>query len=390
MVLGQKSLKISFQVCVFILRLYILYISHHLSIGQSAVDRPDLVTRVFHAKQQALLKMIRDGYFGAVAGFVYTIEYQKRGLPHMHLLIFLEEPDKINTVEQVDAIISAQIPDPAVHPQLHEAVSKYMLHGPCSPQRCIENNVCKKRFPKSFSAQTIIKEDGYPDYARPENQRIIQKHQNTFDNSHVVPHPRELLVMFNCHINLEVCGSIKAVKYIHKYIYKGPDRATMQQEGADEIRSYLDARYISSTQACHNIFEFSMHMEWPAVYRLSIHLPGEQNVVFRNDANIRDLVDNPKVTELMAWFEANRTQALIDAGAHDYLYQDFPKKFVWDKKNTVWKVRQRYKVIGRMYVVYPSAGEKFYLRLLLTQIKGKFYTIMIFQSTHISYRCNFF
>ncbi|KIK12309.1 hypothetical protein PISMIDRAFT_46487, partial [Pisolithus microcarpus 441] len=55
--------------------------------GQKTVDQPDLVARVFHAKQQALLKKIRDGYFGAVAGFVYTIEYQKHGLPHMHLLI---------------------------------------------------------------------------------------------------------------------------------------------------------------------------------------------------------------------------------------------------------------------------------------------------------------
>ena len=219
--------------------------------------------------------MVRDGYFGAVARFVYTIEYQKHGLPHMHLLVFLKELDKICTMEQVDAIISAQIPDPAVHPQLHQAVFKYMLYGLCTPQKCIENNVCKKCFPKAFTAQTIIKEDGYPDYAHPENNRTIQKNQNTFDNSHVVPHSRELLVKFNCHINLEVCGSIKAIKYIHKYIYKGPDRAIMQQEEADEICSYLDARYIFSTQACHNIFEFAMHMEWPAIYHLPIHLPGE-------------------------------------------------------------------------------------------------------------------
>ena len=41
-----------------------------------AVDRPDLIAYVFHAKQQALLKRIHDGYFGTVAGFVYTIEYK--------------------------------------------------------------------------------------------------------------------------------------------------------------------------------------------------------------------------------------------------------------------------------------------------------------------------
>ena len=81
-----------------------------------------------------------------------------------------------------------------------------------------------------------------------------------------------------------------------------------------------------------------MHMEWPAIYHLPVHLPGEQNVVFRVDANIQELVENPKVTELMDWFKANSKQALIDAGAHDCLYQDFPTKFVWYKKDAVWKV----------------------------------------------------
>ncbi|KIK46873.1 hypothetical protein CY34DRAFT_33067, partial [Suillus luteus UH-Slu-Lm8-n1] len=40
--------------------------------------------------RQTLLKKVRGGYYGKVAGLVYTIEYQKRGLPHMHLLIFLK------------------------------------------------------------------------------------------------------------------------------------------------------------------------------------------------------------------------------------------------------------------------------------------------------------
>jgi hypothetical protein len=287
-----------------------------------------------------LLKKICDGYYGEVAGFVYTIEYQKCGLPHMHLLIFLEEQDKIRTVEQVDAIISAQLPDSNVHPQLYSAISKCMLHGPCSPQRCIENNVCKKHFPKAFAPQTIIKKDGYADYTHPDNGRTVQKQCNIFDNQHVVPHSRELLVEFDCHINLEVCSSIKAVKYIHKYIYKGPDCATIQAGNDNDISNYLDARYISSPQACHNIFEFSMHMEWPAVYHLPVHLPGQHMVAFRPNAQLNNVVENVKDTSLLGWLKANQDPDLIVAGAHDYLYQEFPKKFVWHKGQAVWEVRQ--------------------------------------------------
>ena len=55
---------------------------------QKAVDRPDIVVCVFEEKKKALLKEISDGLFGKTSAMVHTIEFQKRGLPHMHLLIF--------------------------------------------------------------------------------------------------------------------------------------------------------------------------------------------------------------------------------------------------------------------------------------------------------------
>ena len=231
----------------------------------------------------------------------------------------------------------------------------------------------------------MIKEDGYPDYARPENGRTVQKRQDIFDNRHVVSHSRELLVQFDCHINLEVCGSIKAVKYIHKYIYKGPDRATIQAGAqVNEISSYLDARYIFSTQACHNIFEFPMHKKWPAVYHLPVHLPNQQNIVFRAGAPLQEVVDNIKDTKLMGCFKGNQDPDLIAAGAHNHLYQEFPKHFVWNDRRAVWTVRQRYKAIGRMYSNSPSAGEAFYLHLLLTVVKG------VYHSSFQAHACMYF
>jgi hypothetical protein len=48
-----------------------------------------------------------------------------------------------------------------------------------------------------------------------------------------VPYNPYLLRLFNCHINVEACGSIKAVKYLFKYIYKGHDRASVAAREAD-------------------------------------------------------------------------------------------------------------------------------------------------------------
>jgi len=64
-------------------------IIHSLFSGQKAIDYPDIVLQVFKQKKKALLKLIYDGFIGTTIAYIHTIEFQKRGLPHIHLLIFL-------------------------------------------------------------------------------------------------------------------------------------------------------------------------------------------------------------------------------------------------------------------------------------------------------------
>lgn len=58
---------------------------------------------------------------------MYSVEWQKRGLPHAHLLIWLE--DYLST-DKLDDLISAEIPD-ATDRLLLDIVQKTMIHGPC-------------------------------------------------------------------------------------------------------------------------------------------------------------------------------------------------------------------------------------------------------------------
>jgi len=48
------------------------------------------------------------------------------------------------------------------------------------------------------------------------------------DNRWVVPYNPWLLLKYDCHINVEVCSNIKNIKYLYKYVYKGPDRIAME------------------------------------------------------------------------------------------------------------------------------------------------------------------
>ena len=111
--------------------------------GQTATDHPDIVLWVFEQKKKALLKLIDNSFFGTAVAHIYTIEFQKRGLPYIHLLIFLHSQDCIRDLHYINSMISAQLPNSQLQPLLYAKVTKYMLHSPCgtdNPQaKCIVN-----------------------------------------------------------------------------------------------------------------------------------------------------------------------------------------------------------------------------------------------------------
>ena len=136
----------------------------------------------------------------------------------------------------------------------------------------------------------------------------------------------------------------------------------------NEIKEYLDGRYIGSVESCWHIFEFAMHAEQPTVYRLPVELEDQYLVYFGPNDNINDVLERgaTKDTPLTAWFKINRT----NAQARLTTYQNFPQRWVYVQKEKKWKPRQQGNAIGRMYFASPSHGERFYLRTLLTVKAG--------------------
>ena len=111
-----------------------------------------------------------------------------------------------------------------------------MIHGPCGVANtkppCMQDGKCSKQYPKEFCEQTIQLADGYPMYKRPDNGLSIQKNGVILDNLWVVPYNPYLCSKYSAHINVEICSSVTAVKYLYKYVYKGYDRvmASIQSE----------------------------------------------------------------------------------------------------------------------------------------------------------------
>jgi hypothetical protein len=288
-------------------------ITNALFLGQTAKDRLELVTHVFNLKLDTLLRDIKDGVLGNVIAKIWVIEFQKRGLPHAHILLILDEASKLRTAEDFDSMVSAEIPDSIRHPKAYETVTSCMVHGPCGPDflnaQCMEQGKCKKRYPRSFSEEMRYDVDGYPEYRRRQTRIFVDpKTQRVVDNRWIVPYNLHLATKYHAHINVEICSSISVVNYPYKYVYKRPDRATAiverqlnrhgQENNAqlvvangegqnhDEIKAYLEGRYVSASEALWRLFSFRMYEGTPSITRLAVHEPGMHQVMYNDNASI--------------------------------------------------------------------------------------------------------
>jgi hypothetical protein len=369
-------------------------VQEELMIGQTHSDRHDLLARVFRQKLIKLIDTITKGeVFGPARCWMYSIEWQKRGLPHSHILIWLK--DKIKP-DQIDSVISAELPDPQQDPRLFEIVVKNMIHGPCGSvnpsSSCMKDGKCTKRYPRQLLHDTQTGEDGYPLYRRraPENggfkAKIKIKIGNSYqeieiDNKWIVPYCPLLSRIFQAHINVEYCNSVKSIKYICKYVNKGSDQAMfgLEKDGTaiDEVQRYLLGRYISSNEAVWRILDFPIHERHPTVVHLAVHLENGQRVYFTAD-NLHERVNESPKTTLTEFFALCRN----DNFAKTLLYCDVPKYYTWNASSKAFKRRiqgegvpnydgiKSSDALGRVYTVHPNNFECFFLRLLLHTVRG--------------------
>ena len=117
-------------------------ITEALFPGQKAHDRPDIVAKIFKRKMDQLMNdLVAGGCFGQVVAFLYCVEFQKRGLPHVHILIILAGHDRALTPELVDGLVRAELPpspnevdDPGqkqMRQRMEELVLNNMVHSQC-------------------------------------------------------------------------------------------------------------------------------------------------------------------------------------------------------------------------------------------------------------------
>ena len=132
----------------------------------------------------------------------------------------------MNNSIEVDKIISAEIPDEMSSPRLFVIVKQFMIHRPCrndnltSPCMNNDNKKCSKHFPMSFNEETNYNSTAYPAVyrRRSDGKEFIIEPLPIITNlpiidylCHIIPY---LLLKLNCQINVEICSTVKCVKYL--------------------------------------------------------------------------------------------------------------------------------------------------------------------------------
>jgi hypothetical protein len=182
-------------------------------------------------------------------------------------------------------------------------------------QKCIQKNFTKQLH------ETIVDENYFVVYKRPNNQRFVIKGGIRLDNHWIVPHNIELLKKYDADINTDWCKSI-FIKFLFKYVTKGLDhgKAYLQKitnredtlideetNTRNEIREYLDTRYICRFDSCWRIFIFQIHHHFPSIERMPVHLPGKNYITYNAEVDISQIVSQEFLhrTMLTEWFITN-------------------------------------------------------------------------------------
>ncbi|XP_071677145.1 uncharacterized protein [Lolium perenne] len=142
------------------------------------------------------------------------------------------------------------------------------------------------------------------------------------------------------------CSSIKAVKYLFKYIYKGHDKASFACEQdiindggiINEIRQYRDARFVSPPDAMYRLYGYKLFGVSPSVLQLQLHLENMHPVAFKACENLEDVVARPTSSKSMLteYFEMNRKFP----AARKWLYREFPEHYRWIAGHKKWRTKK--------------------------------------------------
>ena len=236
--------------------------------------------RFLDAKEQGFNKLIRSLGLGSVAHFMWRLEFQARGAPHVHALIWLADRLPLTTIERS---LFGCTPH-ADFPKLHELVTLTMVHE-CNLARCKHGDPsqpCRYGFPKPVATSAYVSDTG----------AIILP--RSAPDQRIVDYSPAFLLKWGGHCHIHVLrtaehphASPNSIFYILKYNFKQEPSLRVDARSGETFEHLLHARIVSSEEAASRIFSFDYYGSDTRCEFLSLKPPDLRSAAFVSGQQIQ-------------------------------------------------------------------------------------------------------
>ena len=335
-----------------------------------------LLARIFNQKKRALISYIKNSkIFGEVKGILWRDEYQKRGLPHCHVLLWTNFDT--TDMHEIDKIITCRLPLPdpffeneTKRKMLYDLSKTFMTHT-CTERCRGTDGKCCYGYPKKINQETKVV-----------NERI-EFARNPGDEN-IVPHSPKLLSLFRAHIDVEPVLSTSSIGYVLKYATKNSDEGSVSFHQIkycgtpvsphDSLRRYAATHVVSAPEAYNAISGIQRQGMEPTVKLIPIHEEGKRIIYTKKAATDEEIAQkfDESMSKLERYFARPKTAEFSNLLLCEYysfymvgntddgeLDCGHPQFHVKKRKNRIYCAIQ---------MVNLNNHELFALRLLLQEI----------------------
>ena len=344
------------------------------NIGKLCTEDPVSVSRKFSLKFHAFFQTVisKGQILGKVSHFYWKKEYQSRGAPHYHALVWIEDapvigvdpPEKV--LAWIDDRISCQIPDDQLSPELHQLVTRFQLHK-CSNyckrrRRCGKTFItrCRFGFPRPACEASTLNDVQDSLKSRQRIYHLKRKHSEERVNDY---NPL-ILLLWKANVDLQYVAekSLALAHYVSTYVTKAA-KSQMQdiwQEVSENQSVYsrlwsfgirsLRSRECGMYEASDLLLGDHLTEKSDAVYWVDTRQPHKRTRRIRDFKVLKSLVDNdPKSNDiyepsLLNTFYPGRPNELEDVCLYDFV-----SKFNWSGKDN--QGLRQYKKLNKLRTI---------------------------------------
>ena len=214
-------------------------VSDSYDIGRLCTEDPVSVSRKFSMKFHAFFRTVicKGAVLGEVDHFYWKKEYQARGAPHYHVLLWIRDAPVIGESEPADVLryiqerVACHIPDVQTNPELHQLVTRYQMHkcsAYCKRRRKVCGmyiTYCKFGFPRPACTTATL----HPVEECLKSRKKIYELPRTELEVRVNDYNPLLLLLWKANIDIQFVSesSLALAHYVSGYVTKA-ERSNMQ------------------------------------------------------------------------------------------------------------------------------------------------------------------